>query len=99
MNIKIPAIIHKEGDVFVSECQVLNIVSQGNDAKEAKNNLVEAVGLFFFTCFEMGTFDQVMKECGITPRHGFDIVTDNGSEQLDICVPFIAAQKNRECRA
>jgi len=33
---------------------------------EAKKNLVDALLLFVTTCFEMGTLDAVMKECGYT---------------------------------
>jgi predicted RNase H-like HicB family nuclease len=31
-----------------------NIVTQGDSVEDAKNNLVEAVGLFLGTCIEMG---------------------------------------------
>lgn len=41
------AIIEKEGDGYVSLCPELDIASQGNSVEEAKNNLLEAVQLFF----------------------------------------------------
>ncbi|MFE1744262.1 type II toxin-antitoxin system HicB family antitoxin [Coleofasciculus sp. H7-2] len=41
------AIIEREGDGYVSLCPELDIASQGNSVEEAKNNLVEALQLFF----------------------------------------------------
>lgn len=48
MNYKqLTAIIHKEDDVYVSLCPELDIASQGSNIEEAKDNLKEAVELFF----------------------------------------------------
>lgn len=41
------AIIEREGDSYVSLCPELDIASQGNSVEEAKNNLLEALQLFF----------------------------------------------------
>ncbi len=41
------AILEQEGDGYVSLCPQLNIASQGSTIEEAKNNLVEALELFF----------------------------------------------------
>ncbi|NJO43303.1 MAG: type II toxin-antitoxin system HicB family antitoxin [Cyanobacteria bacterium CRU_2_1] len=41
------AVIEREGDGYVSLCPELDIASQGNSVEEAKNNLVEALQLFF----------------------------------------------------
>ncbi len=44
---QLTAIIHKEDDVDVSLCPELDIASQGVNIEEAKDNLKEAVELFF----------------------------------------------------
>ena len=44
---QLTAIIHKEDDIYVSLCPELDIVSQGENIEEAKDNLKEAVELFF----------------------------------------------------
>lgn len=44
---QLTAIIHKEDDSYVSLCPELDIGSQGLTIEEAKNNLKEAVELFF----------------------------------------------------
>lgn len=46
---KLTAIIEREGDGYVSLCPQLDIASQGNTVEEARNNLQEALELFFET--------------------------------------------------
>lgn len=41
------AIIEREGDGYVSFCPELDIASQGDSVEDAKNNLIEALELFF----------------------------------------------------
>ncbi len=41
------AVIEKEDDGYVSLCPQLDLVSQGETVEEARNNLQEAVQLFF----------------------------------------------------
>ena len=41
------AIIEKEEDGYVSFCPELDIASQGDSIEEARNNLQEAIELFF----------------------------------------------------
>jgi predicted RNase H-like HicB family nuclease len=44
---QLTAIIEREGDGFVALCAELDIASQGISIEEAKNNLAEALELFF----------------------------------------------------
>lgn len=41
------AVIERDDDGYVSLCPELDIASQGNTVEEAKNNLIEAIELFF----------------------------------------------------
>jgi predicted RNase H-like HicB family nuclease len=43
------AIIERESDGYVSLCPELDIVSQGDNIEEARQNLIEALELFFET--------------------------------------------------
>ena len=45
----VTAIIEKEDDGYVSLCPELDIASQGDSVEEARNNLKEALDLFFET--------------------------------------------------
>ena len=46
---KLTAIIEKEGTGYVSLCPELDIASQGDTIEDARDNLQEALGLFFKT--------------------------------------------------
>ena len=46
---KLTAIIEREGDGYVSLCPELDIASQGDSVEKAKDNLQEALELFFET--------------------------------------------------
>jgi len=46
---KLTAIIEREGDGYVSLCPELDIASQGDTVEQARNNLKEALELFFET--------------------------------------------------
>jgi len=47
MNRKLTAVIEREGDGYVSLCPELDIASQGDTVEEARENLKEALELFF----------------------------------------------------
>lgn len=64
MEIKLPAEITKKSKWYVASCSVLGVSSQGNTEKKAKNNLIEALSLFFISCIERNTLDAIFKECG-----------------------------------
>ena len=44
---KLTAIIEREGDGYVSLCPQLDIASQGDSVEQARENLCEALELFF----------------------------------------------------
>ena len=43
------ALIEREGNGYVSLCPELDIASQGDNVEEARQNLIEALELFFET--------------------------------------------------
>jgi predicted RNase H-like HicB family nuclease len=47
MNRRLTAIIQREGDGYVSLCPELDIASQGDTVESARENLREALELFF----------------------------------------------------
>jgi predicted RNase H-like HicB family nuclease len=49
MQKQLTAIIEREADGYVSLCPELDIASQGNTIEEARDNLREALELFFET--------------------------------------------------
>lgn len=53
---RLTAIIEREGSGYVSLCPELDIASQGDTVEQARQNLQEALGLFF----ECASDDEVM---------------------------------------
>ncbi len=49
MIYKLTAIVEREGDGYVSLCPELDIASQGYTVEQARDNLKEALELFFET--------------------------------------------------
>ena len=49
MKKQLTVVIEREGDGYVSLCPELDIASQGDTIEQARNNLREAVELFFET--------------------------------------------------
>ena len=49
MNKKLTAIIEREGSGYVALCPELDIASQGDSIEQARENLQEALELFFET--------------------------------------------------
>ena len=59
MHRQLTAIIEREGDGYVSLCPELDVASQGDSVLEAKDNLKEAVELFF----ETASAQEVAERC------------------------------------
>ena len=52
MKRQLTATIEREGNGYVSLCPELDIASQGDSIEQARENLREALQLFFETCSE-----------------------------------------------
>jgi predicted RNase H-like HicB family nuclease len=46
---QLTCIIEREGDGYVSLCPQIDIASQGDSVEQARNNLIEAIEMFFET--------------------------------------------------
>ncbi len=49
MTKRLTAIVERDGDSYVALCPELDIASQGDSVSEARDNLAEALTLFFET--------------------------------------------------
>jgi predicted RNase H-like HicB family nuclease len=63
---QLTAIIERESDGYVSLCPELDIASQGNTVQEARENLREALELFFETASSMEIQQRLHEEVYIT---------------------------------
>lgn len=60
MSKRLTAIIQREGDGFVALCPELDVASQGDSIEEAKENLREALELFF----ECASLEEIQQRVG-----------------------------------
>ena len=65
MKIRLTEEIWKEGNMYVSYCPELDIASCGEDVQQAKKNLMEAVTINIEETKKMGTFEQLLEDCGL----------------------------------
>ena len=66
MQKQMTAIIEREGDGYVSLCPELDIASQGSTIEEARNNLQEALELFFETASPQEIKQRLHEEIYVT---------------------------------
>ena len=60
-------LIEREGDGYVSLCPELDLASQGETIEEARQNLVEALELFFETADPSEIEQRQRSEIYVTP--------------------------------
>lgn len=89
-TLKLPLVIKKKSTYFVSSCPILDICSQGVTPKEATNNLIEAIRMFFISCVERGTLDAVLRECGFTPLRQHSKPMPKDHKFITVPIPFKA---------
>ncbi len=66
MKRQLTAIIEKEDTMYTALCPELDIASQGKNVAEARNNLIEALELFFETASEDEINTRMHNEVYIT---------------------------------
>ena len=65
MKIRLTEEIWKEGNMYVSYCPELDIVSCGDNVSQAKMNLIEVIIINIEETKKMGTFEQFLDDCGL----------------------------------
>ena len=66
MRRQLTAIVEREGDGYVSLCPELDIASQGETIEEARENLREALELFFETASPEEVRERLHEEVYVT---------------------------------
>lgn len=66
MHKQLTALIEREGNGFVSLCPELDIASQGDTIEEARENLREALELFFETASREEIQNRLHEEVYVT---------------------------------
>ena len=63
---QLTCIIEREGDSYVSLCPQIDIASQGDSVETARNNLIEAIELFFEMASHQEILERVYSEIYVT---------------------------------
>lgn len=87
-QLTVPISMKREGAWCIASCDSLDVHSQGHTNQEAEANLREALQLFILSCYERGTLQQVLMDCGFEPNDGDDY--DSEVQTLDVPLPLIA---------
>ena len=91
-SLQLPFKITKRAKWFLATCPIIDVHSQGETEKKAKENLIEALSLFFVSCFERGTLDVVLKDCGFRARRITTYSVKRPSvpkeNYIDVPIPF-----------
>ena len=90
IKMKVPILVEKDEPGYVSRCPPLDICSQGETKKEARENLIEAMQLFVESCFERGVLDSVLKDCGLV-RDGEKMPIPKDVDSTYINLPLVAS--------
>ncbi len=101
-DMKVPVKVFREGEMYVSHCQIFDVSSQGETEEEAKANLIDALTGFIVMCYEMGTLFDVLKEAGFVPGMTEQTEPATGDEisLVDIPLPFMIPENGlQECHA
>lgn len=85
----VPAEVRQEGAYFVAGCPPLDVFSQGETEESALVNLAEALQLFVESCYERGTLEKVLKDCGFKPE-GNSGRSKESSRTVRVALPLVA---------
>jgi predicted RNase H-like HicB family nuclease len=93
---KLTAVIEREGDGYVSFCPELDIASQGETIESARDNLREALELFFESASREEVKQRLREEVFITrPARRYDISKNSRNVEVFDCS---GKQENEERR-
>lgn len=97
IHIKLPISVKKKKKWFLASCEVLDVHAQGETKQQAIDNLKDTLELFLTSCFERGTLDKVLKDCGFSIKEKASITDKN---YLDIPLNLTTDNKSVEkCHA
>lgn len=83
--------VRKKKELYVSSCPALDVFSQGETEKKAVDNIKEAASLFLASCYERGTLEQVLKECGFKPAPRTAHSKAKGTKEISVPLSLVAA--------
>jgi len=89
----LPVVFVQKEKWVLASCPALDVHSQGKDENEARENIIEALKLFTESCFERGTLDEVLKECGFRVQRSKSIrltKREKNFQYVEVPIPLLA---------
>ena len=80
--------VKKENGVYVAICPVMDVASQGETIRAAKQNLEEACKLFLESCIRRGTLDRALEELGFRPAESKSKKIPTGAFSFPVELPY-----------
>ncbi len=102
LEMRLPFLIVKKEKWYVSSCPILDVFSQGATEQDAKKNLIEALTLFLTSCFEHGTLEAVLKQCGFQRAIGGPFIPPKSEykDYVDIPLHLLSSESGQnQCHA
>ncbi len=89
----LPFTIEKDNGWYIYTCDIINIITQGKTKKEAKDNLIDAISLFFIVCIEDGVIHEVIDGIFIKNRNKYNEISENN---INFSIPMVPVKSNKE---
>ncbi len=95
-TVRLPVRYTREGGAVIAYTPGIDVSSHGSSRPAALAALVEALQLWFMSCYERGQLDAALKECGFmsVPESA-----ETSTDMIDVPVPFATASNVPEARA
>ncbi|MBL8201698.1 MAG: hypothetical protein JNK40_12045 [Chromatiales bacterium] len=95
-TVRLPVEYTEDGGAIIAHTPGIDVASHGASRPEALAALVEAMQLWFMSCYERGQLDAALKECGFASlAEG----SDSSADMIDVPLPFATLQNVPEARA
>jgi predicted RNase H-like HicB family nuclease len=80
--------IFPEAGRFIARCEQLRITDHGETAEEAVRNLLETLRLFFESCMNRGTFEDILRSRGFMASELGRKVSEKGETTEPVILPM-----------
>lgn len=96
LTVRLPVRYSHEGGAVVAHSPGIDVASHGPSQQAAHAALLEAMQLWFISCFERSQLDAALKECGFAP---IPAAGDVSADMIDVPLSFATLQDVPEARA
>jgi predicted RNase H-like HicB family nuclease len=92
-TVSFPIEVKKEVRYYLASCPTLDVWACGKTQQRAVEGLKETLQLFLAYCFDHGTLEMVLKDCGFTSlKKPLGQDSARRLNEIDIPLPFVIDQ-------